>query len=260
MNELLAYQSIEIAYHETPVIHDLSFSLKAGEILGIVGESGSGKSTLVHAALDLLGKNGRVTKGEILFKQQNLLTLSRQARRQINGAEIGMVFQDSEKSLCAIRTIRSQLYDVMNAHSRMAKKEVDDQVLELFSKLGFANGAQILESYPFELSGGMNQRVGIVMAILKKPAILLADEPTSALDASVQKQVLQELLVLCKLYGMAMIIITHNMGVIEAVADTVMVMKDGQQVEYGEVEQVLTAPKNSYTKQLLAAVPKLRRK
>ena len=148
----------------------------------------------------------------------------------------------------------------MKDHSRISKKEFQDRALELLAKLGFSDGMRILKSYPFELSGGMQQRAGIAAAMLLNPQVLLADEPTSALDVSVQKQVVEEMLMVRRSFGTAIVLVSHNLGVIEAMADRVLVMKNGETVEYGETGKILTDPQTKYTKELLAAVPRLRRK
>ena len=170
-----------------------------------------------------------------------------------------MVFQDSGASLCPVRTIGSQIYETMAAHQRISRKEAREQALALLDRLGFSDGERILKSRPFELSGGMNQRVGIAMAMLLNPSVLLADEPTSALDVSVQKQAVEEMLLMRRLYGTAIVLVTHNIGVVYAMADTVLVLKDGRMQEYGPAGQVLENPRAEYTRQLLAAVPRIRR-
>lgn len=259
MAELLSYEHVEISYGGTPVVHDVSFSVKPGEILGLVGESGSGKSTLIKAAMGLLGDNGLVTKGDILFDGKNIPDLPEKELRKIRGAKIGMIFQDAGASLCPIRTIGEQIYESMSAHMDISKADAQDRAFTLFEKLHFQDSRRIWDSYPFELSGGMNQRAGIAIAMLMNPAVLLADEPTSALDMAVQKQVVLEMKQLRELFGTAIILVTHDIGVVSAMADTVLVLKDGRKVEYGPARKVLQAPEQAYTKKLLAAVPKLRR-
>ena len=259
MAELLSYEHVEISYGGTPVVHDVSFSVKPGEILGLVGESGSGKSTLIKAAMGLLGDNGLVTKGDILFDGKNIPDLPEKELRKIRGKKIGMIFQDAGASLCPIRTIGEQIYESMSAHMDISKADAQEQAFALFEKLHFQDSRRIWDSYPFELSGGMNQRAGIVIAMLMNPAVLLADEPTSALDVAVQKQVVLEMKLLRELFGTAIILVTHDIGVVSAMADTVLVLKDGRKVEYGPARKVLQAPEQAYTKKLLAAVPKLRR-
>lgn len=259
MDELLKYDCVEISFSGRPVVHDVSVSLQAGEILGLVGESGSGKSTLIKAAMGLLENNGMVTKGDIWFQGQNIPDLSEQELRKIRGAQIGMIFQDAGASLCPIRTIGKQIYESMSAHKEISKGEAKERSLELFDKLNFKDAGRIWDSYPFELSGGMNQRAGIAIAMLMNPAILMADEPTSALDVVVQKQVIMEMRQLRDIFGTAMIVVTHDIGVVSAMADRVLVLKDGNAMEYGDVDQVLKNPQNEYTKKLLSAVPRLRR-
>lgn len=259
MEELLTYQSVEVSFNGLPVTHDVSFTLHPGEILGIVGESGSGKSTLLKAAMGLLGNGGLVTRGDIWFRGEYLPDLNEKELRKIRGAEIGMIFQDAGASLCPIRTIGDQIYESMAAHETITREKAKEKALSLFEKLQFRNGQRIWDSYPFELSGGMNQRVGVAIAMLMEPSVLLADEPTSALDVAVQKQVVQEMMHLRSIFGTAIMLVTHDIGVVSAMADTVLVLKDGYVMEYGPAQQVLQAPQDLYTKELLDAVPKLRR-
>lgn len=259
METLLSFNSVDICFDDKLVVHDVSFFLQPGEILGIVGESGSGKSTIIKAAMGLLGSNGRVSRGEIFFKGENIIDLPESSMRQIRGAQLGMIFQDSVASLCPIRTVGSQIYECLTAHEKISRQEAKEKALDLFHKLGFKEGERVWSSYPFELSGGMNQRVGIVMAMLLNPSVLLADEPTSALDVFVQKQVVLEMLGLRDLFGTAIILVTHDLGVISAMADNILVLQNGNIMEYGRASDVLNSPKNDYTKMLLSAVPRLRR-
>ena len=193
-NKILIYDSVEISFDGEAVVHDVSFSLTPGEILGLVGESGSGKSTLIKAAMGLLGSGGLVTRGNICYMGQNILDISEKEKRKIRGAGIGMIFQDAGASLCPIRTIGDQIYESMRAHKKVSRNEAKDHAMELFEKLNFKDSQRVWDSYPFELSGGMNQRAGIAISMLMNPPILLADEPTSALDVSVQRQVVREML------------------------------------------------------------------
>ena len=259
MEPLLTYRLVEVSFNGRAVTHDVSFTLHAGEILGIVGESGSGKSTLLKAAMGLLGNGGLVTKGDIWFKGKDLPDLPEKELRKICGAGIGMIFQDAGASLCPIRTIGEQIYESMSAHMEITRSQAREKALALFEKLQFKDGQRIWNSYPFELSGGMNQRAGIAIAMLMEPPVLLADEPTSALDVAVQKQVIEEMLHLRELFGTAIILVTHDIGVVSAMADTVLVLKDGRIMEFGTAQQVLREPRDAYTRKLLAAVPKLRR-
>ena len=259
MNPILRYDSVEVCFRGRAVVKNVSFSLRPGEILGVVGESGSGKSTLLRAALGLLGRNGLVTRGDIWFQGKSLPDLPERELRTIRGAKIGMIFQDAGAALCPIRTIGSQIYESMAAHRRLTRAEAREKALALFQTLDLEDGARIWDSYPFALSGGMNQRVGIAMAMLLGPAVLLADEPTSALDVLAQKQVLLEMRRLRERYGTAILLVTHDIGVVSAMADRVLVLRAGEIVEHGPAQQVLRYPEHPYTRTLLAAVPRLRR-
>ncbi len=259
MDAILQYESVDISFGSRAVVRDVSFSLRPGEILGIVGESGSGKSTLLKAAMGLLGSGGQVTRGNIFFRGQNIPDLPESALRPIRGAGIGMIFQDCGASLCPIRTIGAQIYESMAAHGKISRPEAKEKAMALFEKLQFRDGGRIWDSYPFALSGGQNQRAGIAIAMLMNPAVLLADEPTSALDVAVQRQVIDEMLRLREMFGTAMVLVTHDIGVVSAMADTVLVLHGGKTMEYGETAQVLQNPASPYTRQLLAAVPRLRR-
>ena len=259
MGGILRYDHVEISYHGAVAVRDLSFTLEEGEILGIAGESGSGKSSLLRAAMGLLGPGGLVTRGDIWYRGYNLPDLQEPELRALRGPELGMIFQDAGASFCPIRTVGAQLYEAVAEHEPVTKAKFRDRALDLLRKLGFEDGGRILSSYPFELSGGMQQRVGIACAMLLNPAVLLADEPTSALDVSAQKLVSEELLLVRKTFGTSMILVTHNIALLGAMADRVLVMKDGETVEYGEAAQVLHAPREAYTRNLLAAVPRLRR-
>lgn len=259
MEALLQYNHVDISYLGQPVIRDVSFSLHSGEILGIVGESGSGKSTLIKAAMGLLGSEGSITGGEICYRGRLLNRLPPREMRTLCGLELGYIFQSSGGAFCPIRTVGAQLFETMRAHGKITKADFEVQALELLGKLGFADGKRILASYPFELSGGMQQRIGIAAAMLLNPSVLFADEPTSALDVTIQKQVVEEMLMVRETFGTAIVLVTHNLGVIGAMTDRVLVLENGRCVECGSTRQVLSQPRADYTKALLAAVPRLRR-
>ena len=259
MAEVIRYDHVDISYKGKRVVHDVSFSVEEGEILGIVGESGSGKSTLIKAAMGLLGKDGLVTRGDIWYKEMDLPDLKPREMRKLCGPELGMIFQTAGSSFCPIRTVRAQLYEFMTEHKKIKTDAFENQAMELLEKFGFEDPKRVLDSYPFELSGGMQQRVGIAAAMLLNPSVLMADEPTSALDVTVQKQVVEEMLMVRERFGTSILLVTHNMGVIRAMADKVLVLHEGEIMEYGVTEEVFEHPRSVYTKKLLAAVPKLRR-
>ncbi len=259
MEPLLDVQHLEVSYHGRKVVHDVSFCLKAGEILGIVGESGSGKSTIIKAAMGLLGNSGGVTNGNIYYKGQNVVEAGTDEICRMRGPAMGMIFQDTEASLCPIRSIGDQLYESVCQHEKVSREEVRKRALELFGKMRLDDGERILNSYPFELSGGMNQRVGIMMAMVLKPDLLFADEPTSALDVTVQAQVVQEMMKMRKVYGTGIVIVTHNIGMAEHMADKIAVMYQGRIIEYGNTENIIYHPKEAYTKKLISSVLRINR-
>ncbi len=256
---LLDIRHMDVSYNGIVTVNDVSFTVQPGEILGIVGESGSGKSTVIRAAMGLLGGNGMVTRGDIYYKGINIPDVDQKTLRKIRGAEMGMIFQNTGASMSPIRTIGDQMYESVRMHEAISRKEMDERAIDLFAKIRLEDGERILDSYPFELSGGMNQRVGIVMAMILKPELLFADEPTSALDVTVQAQVVEELLALREAFGTAIVIVSHNIAVIERMADTIAVMHQGNLIEYGPVKEVIGDPKEEYTRQLLGAVLRLQR-
>lgn len=260
MEPLLQAEHITICYNGKPVVKDVSFNADAGEILGVVGESGSGKSTIIKAVMGLLGGGGMVTEGDIWYKGRNVVDMPSEELRKILGPEIGMVFQDCKAALCPIRTVGVQIYESISEHERVTKKQVYERAGEVMRKIGLTDPQRIMDSYPFELSGGMNQRVGICAAMMMKPALLLADEPTSALDVTVQAQVIREMKLMRATYGTAMILVTHNIGVVKAMADRVLVLQNGEMRDYGPADCVLNHPENVYTKKLMDSVLHLRRK
>ena len=256
---LLDIRHVEISYAGTPVVHDVTLQMQPGEILGIVGESGSGKSTVIKAAMGLLGKNGAVTRGDIYYRGKNVLEAKGEELRKMRGPGMGMIFQNTGASLCPIRRIEEQLYESVLQHEKISRFKVRRRALELFEKMKLRDGERILKSYPFELSGGMNQRVGIMMAMIMNPDLLFADEPTSALDVTVQAQVVREMVKLRELFGTGIAIVTHNIGVVEYMADQIAVLYQGKLVEYGTKEEVLYHPQEPYTRQLIGAVLRMDR-
>lgn len=255
---VLEFQNVEICYDGVPVVRDVSFGVSAGEVACVVGESGSGKSTLLRAAMGLLGTGGEVSDGSIRLNGQSLADLSERELRRRCGDDLAMVFQDSLSSYVPVRRIGDQVWEGLRAHHDVTREDVERRACELFERLGLGDARRVLASYPFELSGGMGQRVGIAAALLSEPRVLLADEPTSALDAVARTQVVELLrTVRCEL-GCAIVLVTHDMRVVRALADSVMVLRRGLVVEQGLAREVLDAPRETYTQELLMAAPRLR--
>ena len=259
MEPLLRVEHVTICYNGNPVVHDVSFTLQEGEILGVVGESGSGKSTIIKAIMGLLGGGGMVTRGDIWYKGRNVADMPEKELRKLRGPEIGMVFQDCKAAFCPIRTVGDQIFESMSEHEKVSRSEIYSRASEVMSRIGLTDAKRVLDSYPFELSGGMNQRVGICTAMMLRPALLLADEPTSALDVTVQKQVVEEMKLMRRDYGTAMILVSHNIGVVGAMADQVLVLQNGNVMDYGSTDHVLHHSENAYTKKLMDSVIRLRK-
>ena len=252
---IFKYDSISIEYEGKVAVSNVSFSLDKGRILALVGESGSGKTTIIKSVMGILNSDATIKNGHIVFENENLLEKNEKQLRAIRGKKIGMIFQDSLGAFCPIRTIGQQIIEAVKAHYKKDKNEIKQEALALFDKLNLNNPEKLWKSYPFELSGGMNQRVGIAIAMLLNPTLLLADEPTSAIDEKAKKMVLAELKRIRDSYGTSIIIVTHDMTVVSEIADEVIVLKDGKVVEQGIKNQVLENPKAEYTRQLIEAVP-----
>ena len=258
--DILNIENCTIRYQEQEAaVEHVSLSVGEQEIVSIVGESGSGKTTLIRAILGILPPGGTVTEGKILFQGKNILELDETSLQKLRGTEIAMIFQDVGASLDPIRIVESQYRESILAHRKMAKADCRSLEKEMLAKMHLTDPERVMVSYPFELSGGMQQRVGIAAAMLLNPKILMADEPTSALDVTVQKQVVEEMLMVRETFGTSIVLVTHNMGVIRAMADKVLVLHEGEIMEYGVTKEVFEHPGSVYTKKLLAAVPKLRR-
>ena len=256
---LLSVSDLEISYAKSkvPTVQGVNFQLNEGEILTIVGESGSGKTTVIRAILNVLPGGGKVTKGEMIFDGKNLRELDNDGWRKVRGKDISMIFQDSGNMMNPVHTIGKQFVEYIQVHSDLDKKAAYDMAIEKLVLMNLPNPENILNSYTFELSGGMRQRVGIAMAITFQPKLLLADEPTSALDVTTQAQIVGELMFVTRGTGAAMIMVTHNLGVASYLSDNLMVMSQGRVVEYGKTADVLNNPQAAYTKSLLAAVPEI---
>lgn len=252
---LLELEHLEVACGGRDTVRDVTLSVEPGEILAVVGRSGSGKSTLLRAVLGLLPPEAAVTGGVVRYRGENLLACPPRRLRQLRGREISMVFQDCAASLCPTRTVWAQLRQELGRG--VPRAEARRLALELMESIRLEE--RVLNSYPFELSGGMSQRVGLMLAMALRPSLLLADEPTSALDPTVQREVLRELLALRQRYGTAVILVTHSIPVAAAVADRAAVLEDGALTETGPAGRVFSSPRSDAAARLLAAAPRLRR-
>jgi peptide/nickel transport system ATP-binding protein len=250
--------TFQTARGEISAIEDISFELEAGEILGIVGESGSGKSVTALTIMGLLPQPpARIAAGSVRFAGEELTTASPSRMEKIRGAGISMVFQEPMTSLNPVFTIGEQIMETVRAHERMSASAQRARAIEMLDRVGIPSATERLNDYPHQLSGGQRQRVMIAMSLACRPKLLIADEPTTALDVTIQAQVLDLLMDLRDEMGMAIMIITHNMGVIAEVADRVLVMYAGRIVERSPAADLFDAPRHPYTKGLLACVPTL---
>lgn len=239
-----------------PAVEDVSFALEPGDILGLVGESGSGKTVTVSSLLGLLPGNARITGGEVLYGGRNLLEVADRELENVRGREIAMVFQDPMTSLNPVMRVGHQVVEALRIHGA-SRRRSRRRALELLELVGIPNPRERFRQYPYELSGGMRQRVVIAIAIANRPAVLIADEPTTALDVTIQAQVLEVLAEGCAAAGASMILVTHDLGVIAEVANRVAVMYAGRIVEAGTVESVFRRPRHPYTIGLFAGLPRL---
>ncbi len=239
-------------------IEDVSFDLAGGEVLGIVGESGSGKSVTALSILRLIpSPPGRIAAGQVLLDGRNLLELSERRMRQVRGAEIAMIFQEPMTSLNPVLTVGDQIVETIRYHERVGAAAARRRALDLLDRVGIPSPAQRLDEYPHQLSGGMRQRVMIAIALSCSPRLLLADEPTTALDVTIQAQILELLRALQEQTGMAVVLITHDLGVVAEYVDRVLVLYAGRVVEQADVDPTFEAPLHPYTEGLLGSIPSL---
>jgi peptide/nickel transport system ATP-binding protein len=238
-------------------VNGISFDIAPGETLGIVGESGCGKSVTSLAILGLLARNGRVESGRAIFEGRDLLRQSDRALRSVRGKEIAMIFQDPMTSLNPVLTIGRQIREALETHMGMKRKEAERTAAEALDRVGIPSADVRLKDYPHQFSGGMRQRAMIAMGLVNDPSMLIADEPTTALDVTVQAQILDLLQDLQKEFNSAIIIITHDLGVVAEMTDDTSVMYGGRAVEYGKTSEILTHPEMPYTWGLLSSVPEV---
>lgn len=238
-------------------VDGVSFSVDKGETLGVVGESGCGKSITSMSIMQLIGKPGKIVNGEIDFKGENLLNKDKEEMRKIRGKEIAMIFQEPMTSLNPVYTVGQQIMEAVLIHEDMTKEQARERAIQMLDLVKIPDAEKRLNSYPHEFSGGMRQRVMIAMALSCNPEFLICDEPTTALDVTIQAQILNLINELKEKTGTAVMMITHDLGVISEVADNVMVMYAGQVVEYTDVDTVFEKPLHPYTQGLISCIPKL---
>ncbi len=262
MSHLLEVKGLTTAftgdYGTNISVDHIDFYVDEGEVLCIVGESGCGKSVTSLSVMGLLKRGGKVTEGSVLFEGKDLLTLSEKEMDEVRGDHMTMIFQDPLTSLNPVFTIGSQITESIRTHMKLSTKEARARAIELLRKVGMPDAEGIMKKYPHTLSGGMRQRVMIAMALSCNPKLLIADEPTTALDVTIQAQIMELLKELQRENGMAMILITHDIGLVAQMADRVMVMYAGQIIEEAPVKELFQNPKHPYTRALLDTVPTIR--
>ena len=258
-HSLLEVQHLTVTFDSprAPVVavDDVSFTVARGETLGVVGESGSGKSVTAFAILRLVQPPGRITAGRVLFDGRDLLALSEREMRAVRGAGISLIFQEPMTALNPVMTVGAQIGEALTVHGMASRAEARLRAVELLDAVHIPDAARRVRDYPHQLSGGMRQRVMIAIALACRPPLVIADEPTTALDVTIQAQVLELLRELKAQYNLALLLITHDFGVIAEMADRVAVMYQGRLVEEGPVRQILREPRHEYTQALLAAIP-----
>jgi oligopeptide transport system ATP-binding protein len=259
---LLSVRDLRTYFHTdegvVKAVDGVSFDIHAGEVLGIVGESGSGKSVTAMSILGLIPiPPGKIESGQILWKGQDLLTMSDKDLRKVRGAQISMIFQDPMSSLNPVYTIGNQIEEMIRTHQTVSKKQAHTKAIDMLGLVGIPNPGQRVDDYPHQFSGGMRQRAMIAMALACEPELLICDEPTTALDVTVQAQVLEVIEKSADQLGAAILLITHDLGVVAGMTDRVMVMYGGQVVEKAAVEDLYYQPRMPYTWGLLESIPRV---
>ena len=252
---ILDLNNLCVSYSDVNILNNINLSVNEGEIIGIVGESGSGKSTLIKSIIGLLGNNASIQSGTIAFEGKDITSLSLKEYRDIRGNGISMIFQNPLEFFNPIRKISKQIIETIRSHKDISKEEIKIKALDTVKFLGLSDGERVWNSYPFELSGGMNQRVAIALSMMLEPKLILADEPTSSLDVTVQAQVVRELMKMREKLNTSIILVSHNIGVVSYMADKIGVIYGGQMMEYGDKFDIINNPKHPYTKSLIKSVP-----
>jgi oligopeptide/dipeptide ABC transporter ATP-binding protein len=240
-------------------LENVSYSIYRGEILGVVGETGSGKSISSQAIMGLIPQPpGKILDGQIIFEGEDLLKKTKRELREIRGTKIAMIFQEPMTSLNPVFTVEEQMMDVLLAHDGLTKSQAKEKIIDALHKVRLQDPDIVLKKYPHQLSGGMRQRIMIAMALSCNPSLLIADEPTTALDVTIQNQILGLLKEAQKSYGLSVLLITHDLGIVAQVCDHVAVMYAGYVVEYGTINQIFSNPLHPYTQGLLSAIPPIK--
>lgn len=252
---MLKLDNVTISYKNVPTVQNFNLDMKEGQIVSLVGESGSGKTTVIRAVLGLLAGGGKVTEGSITFEGEDLLSYTPEQWRKLRGSDISMIFQDSGAMMNPTRKVGKVFTEYILTHENISKKEAWSKGIAMLERMRLPSPDNIMESYPFQLSGGMRQRVGIAMGMTYQPKLLLADEPTSALDVTTQAQIVRQMMKLRDDYHTGIIVVTHNLGVAAYMSDYIVVMKNGRMEDQGTREHILKESKNEYTRKLLEAVP-----
>lgn len=256
MENILEIQNLSVVYNERKIaVNRVNMDIPKGSVVAIVGESGSGKSTLIKSLIRLLSDNSRIATGRALFKGTDLTHCSVSDLNKIRGRGISMIFQDTFSTLDPKKKVGYQYIEAIRAHNDISKAKAWEMALKMLAEVGLPDPKRVMDSYPFELSGGMAQRVAIAMCVSLDSEIILADEPTSALDVTVQAQVVNALMRLRDENGTTIVMVTHNLGVAAYMADYIAVMYQGELVEWGSRDEIINNPQRPYTKMLISAVP-----
>ena len=261
MENLLDVQNLHVSFHlkenRLLAVRDVSFSLGTGKSIGIVGESGCGKSVTAFSLLRLVGKPGEIESGSLLYRGNDLMNYSEEEMREVRGGEISMIFQEPMSSLNPVFTIGRQISEGIMLHTGVSKEEAKERAIELLFMVGIPEAEKRYGAYPHEFSGGMRQRAMIAMALGADPSILIADEPTTALDVTIQAQILDLLVDLQESRAMSLVLISHDLGIVANIADSIAIMYAGEIVEYGDTKSVFNNPLHPYTQGLFESIPRI---
>ena len=258
---LLSVNNLEVQFAlrqgAVTALRNINFTLKRGERLGIVGESGAGKSVLGFSIINLISKPGLITNGKVMYNDQNLAVMSNSKLRNIRGNQIAMIFQDPMMTLNPVLTIGDQMVECLQAHRKLSKAEARAISLDKLQQVQIPSPNTRLDQYPHELSGGMRQRIVIAISLLLDPDLIIADEPTTALDVTIQAEIMELILTLCQEHNVALMLITHDLGVVAEVTQNTMVMYAGRVIEQGPTQDIIHSPRHPYTQGLINALPQM---